>query len=86
MGNEFITLSNSLPTDGQSHDMVEAYGRSLLAMNDLCKAKLQGNNQLFKSLFLLEVHYKKLFQQDTYFKPLYQLVNQLTNTYDPVLE
>lgn len=66
--------------------MVEAYGKSLLALKDLCKAKLHGNKELYKSLYMLEVHYKKLFEQDTYFKPLYQLVSQLTNIYDPVLE
>lgn len=86
MCNEFITLSNSLPSDGESHDMVEVYGKSLLALSDLCKAKLKGNNQLFKSLNLLEVHYKNLPQQDISFKPLYQLISQLTNTYDPVLD
>lgn len=86
MSSEFIALSNSLPTNEDSHEIVEASGKSLLAMSNLCKAKLQGKNDLFKSLNSLEVHYKKLFQHDNFFYPLYQLINELANTYDPVLE
>lgn len=70
----------------ESHDMVEASGKSLLAMKELCKTKLIGNNELFNSLFKLEYHYKKLFKQDNYFNSLYQLVSELANTYDPALE
>ncbi|VVC32192.1 Hypothetical protein CINCED_3A008175 [Cinara cedri] len=86
LGNEFISLSNPLPTNQDSHDMIEASGKSLLALSKSCKAKLQGNKQLFKSLYILEIHYKKLFQKDKYFNTLFQLMNELTNTYDPVLE
>jgi len=71
---------------GESHDMVEASGKSLLAMKDLCKAKLKEKKQLFNSLYTIESHYKKLFKKDNFFNPLYQLVSELTNTYDPVLE
>lgn len=86
MGNEFIKLSNSLPTNQDGHDMVDASGKSLLATSKLCKAKLQGNKQLFKSLYILETYYKKLFEKDNFFINLYQLLNELTNTYNPVLE
>jgi hypothetical protein len=86
LGNVFISLSNSLPTNEETHDMVEASGKSLLAMGTFCKKELKSNKQLFKSFSTLEEHYKKLFQQDNLYKPLYQLINKLTNTYDPVLE
>lgn len=66
--------------------MVEASGKSLLAMSKSCKPKLQGNKLLFESLYKLEAYYKKLFQQDNFFNDLYYLVNELTNTYDPILE
>lgn len=79
-------MSISLPTNEGDHEIVEASGKSLLAMSNLCKAKLQGNKNLFKSLNSLEVHYKKLFQHDNFFYPFYQLINELANTYDPVLE
>lgn len=86
LGSEFIKLSNSLPMNEENQDMVEASGKSLLAISELCKTKLQENNSFFKSLTKLESYYKKLFQQDNFFSPLYHLMNDLTNTYDPVLE
>lgn len=86
MCNEFITLSDSLPTNEEGHDMVEASGKSLLLMSKLCRAKLHGNEKLFKSFSTLESYYQKLFKQDNFFNPLYHLVNELSNTYNPVLE
>lgn len=70
----------------ESHDMVGASGKSLLAMSKLCKVKLQGNEQLYNSLYKLEKNYKELAKQDNNLNPLYRLMNELTNTYDPVLE
>jgi len=71
----------------ESHTLVEASGKSLLAMKDLCKTKFKENKQLFfNSLYTIESHYKKLFKQDKFFDSLYHLINQLTITYDPILE
>lgn len=86
MGNEFIILSNSLTTNVEIHEMFEASGKSLLAMNKSCKTKLQGNKLLFESFYKLEAYYKNLFQQDNFFSKLYYLVNELTNTYNPIVE
>jgi len=86
LGNEFIILSNQLPLDEENHDMVEASGKSLLAMQKLCKVKLQGNKELYQSFYTLQTHYKQLHQKDVFFDELYQLTTELTNTYDPVLE
>lgn len=86
LANEFITLSNLLPAKEESHDMVVASGKSLLTICELCKAKLKGNKLLYNSLYKLETHYKELAKQDNNLKPIYQLMNELTNTYDPVLE
>jgi len=86
LGNELIILSNQIPLDEENHEMVEAAGKSLLAMQKLCKVKLQGNKELYQSLYTLETYYKKSFQNDVFFDELYQLTTELTNTYDPVLE
>lgn len=86
LGNEFIILSNQLPLDEENHEMVEASGKSLLAMQKLCKVKLQGNKELYQSFYTLQTHYKQLHQKDVFFDELYQLTTELTNTYDPVLE
>lgn len=88
MSNEFITMptSDTLLMKEEHYEMVEASGKSLLAMNKLCKNILQENKQLHHSLYILEANYKQLSKQDDFFKPLYKLLNELTNTYDPVLE
>ncbi|XP_001943966.2 nucleotide exchange factor SIL1 [Acyrthosiphon pisum] len=86
LGNEFIILSNQIPLDEENHDMVEASGKSLLAMQKSCKVKLQGNKELYQSFYTLQTHYKQLLQKDVFFDELYQLTTELTNTYDPVLE
>lgn len=86
LSKEFIRLSNSLPTNEEGHAFVEASGKSLLAMDDLCLFKLQKNNQLYKSLYALEAYYKNLSHDDDYYDPPHQLMNELTNSYDPVLE
>lgn len=86
MKNEIINLSNKIPINQDSHDMVEAYGKSLLVMSKLCKPKLQGTKVLYESLNNLETYYKQLYHNDNFFNTFYQLLNQLTNTYDPVLE
>lgn len=86
MSAEFIRLSNSLPTNEEGHALVEASGKSLLAMDKLCLSRLQTNEQLYKSLYALEAYYKNLSHDDDYFNPLYQIMNVLTNSYDPVLE
>lgn len=88
MGNEFITLplEETLLSKEEYYEMIEASGKSLLAMNKLCQVKLEGNKQLFDSLYKLESHYKHLSIQDDFFNPLYKLLNELTNMYDPVLE
>jgi len=86
LGNEFIILSNRIPLDEENHEMVEASGKSLLAMQKLCKVKLQGNKDLYQSFYTLESYYKRLRQNDDFFDELYQLTTELTNTYDPVLE
>lgn len=86
LGNAFITQSKSLPENEENHEMIEAAGKSLLAMSKPCKAELQGNKDLYSSLYALEVHYKSLFLKDNSYDTLYQIVSQLTNAYDPVLE
>lgn len=86
LGDEFMILSKSLPENEEGHELVEASGKSLLVMSKPCKVKLQKNKELFNSFYTLERHYKNLVKQDKFFYSLYQLVNQLTNTYDPVLE
>ncbi|XP_026812586.1 nucleotide exchange factor SIL1 [Rhopalosiphum maidis] len=86
LGNELIILSNRLPLDEESHEMVVASGKSLLVLQKLCKVKLQGNKEFYQSFYTLEVFYKQLFQNDVFFDELYQLTTELTNTYDPVLE
>lgn len=68
------------------YEMIEASGKLLLAMNKLCQAKLKVNKQLYNSLNTLETNYKQLSTQDDFFKPLYKLINELTNIYDPVLK
>lgn len=55
-------------------------------MSELCKFKPRENKQLYDSLYKLEIHYKKLANQDKALNPIYKLMNELTNTYDPVLE
>lgn len=86
LGNEFIALSNRTPLDEENHEMVEASGKSLLAMQKLCKVKLQGNKDLYQSFYTLETYYKQLRQNDVFYDELYQLTTELTNTYNPVLE
>lgn len=86
LGNEFIILSNRIPLDEENHAMVEASGKSLLALQKLCKVKLQGNKEFYQSFYKLEMYYKQLLQNDEFFDELYQLTTELTNTYDPVLE
>lgn len=86
LGDEFIILSNRIPLNEENHAMVEASGKSLLALQKLCKVKLQGNKEFFQSFYKLETYYKQLLQNDVFFDELYQLTTELTNTYDPVLE
>lgn len=86
LGDELIILSNRIPLDEENHAMVEASGKSLLALQKLCKVKLQGNEKLYQSFYKLETYYKQLLQNDVFFDELYQLTTELTNTYDPVLE
>lgn len=84
---EFIRLSNSLPTNDEGHSFVEASGKSLLVMDKLCLSKLlQSNNKLYKSLYALEAYYKNLSHDDDHYIDLYKVMNELTNFYDPVLE
>lgn len=83
---EFISLSNSLPTNEEGHAIVDAFGKSLLLINDLCSSKLLGNKQLYKSLYALESYYKNLSHDDHDFDYLHNIMNELTNFYDPVLE
>jgi hypothetical protein len=85
IADEFITLSNLLPAKEETNDTIVASGKSLLAIRNLCKDKLKGNKLLYDSLYKLETHYKKLAKQDNNLNPIYQLLNELTNTYDPVL-
>lgn len=86
LANELIILSNQLPLDEENNEMVEASGKSLLAMQKSCKVILQENKELYQSFYTLEFHYKYLHQNDVFFDELYQLMTELTNTYDPVLE
>jgi len=86
LGDEFVTQSKSLPENEENHEIIKTAGKSLLAMSKPCKSKLQGNKDLYNSLYALEVHYKSLFLKDNSYDTLYQLISQLTNAYDPVLE
>ncbi|XP_050438496.1 nucleotide exchange factor SIL1 isoform X2 [Adelges cooleyi] len=85
LGNVFIQTSDDPDTE-ESHEFVEAAGKSLLAMEKSCKLELQGNKEFSASLNKLYIFYKKLYSKDTFFKPLYTIINQLTNIYDPVTE
>lgn len=64
------------------HDLFETCGKSLLAMDKLCKTKLQGNKQFIKSLNLLQNYYKNLSIKDNFYDPFYNLISQLTNYYN----
>lgn len=86
MRDEFTRLANSLPTNDEGHAFVEAAGKSLLVMGELCLSKLQNKSQLYISLFNVEAYYKNLSHDDNDFIDLYRVMNVLANSYNPVLE
>ncbi|XP_050534194.1 nucleotide exchange factor SIL1 [Daktulosphaira vitifoliae] len=85
LGNVIIRASSNPGTE-DNNDFVEAAGKSLLVMKESCSSMLQLNKEFLSSIMKLLSFYKTLYLKDEFYTPLYNIINDLNNIYDPVRE